>query len=93
MKASKRTAKPLLAAQYQAEARRLAGGASNIERQFLSVSLAKGKDLEPAGRIAGARAWSFSASNRVASDGGFFCLYVVQDDQTPKSTASPPKKY
>jgi hypothetical protein len=56
MKASKRTVKPSLAAQYQAEARRLAGGASDIERQFLSVSLAKGKDLEPAGRIAGARA-------------------------------------
>jgi hypothetical protein len=55
MKASKRTAKPLLAAQYQAEARRLAGGVSSIERQFLSVSLAKGKDFEPTGRMAGAR--------------------------------------
>ncbi|WP_447767327.1 hypothetical protein [Pseudomonas kilonensis] len=55
MKASKRTPKPLLAAQYQAEARRLAGCATTIERQFLSVSLAKGKELEPVGRMAGAR--------------------------------------
>lgn len=56
MKAAKRTPKPLLAAKYEAEARRLAGGASSIERQFLSVSLAKGKELEPTGRLAGARA-------------------------------------
>ncbi|WLH01309.1 hypothetical protein [Pseudomonas beijingensis] len=55
MKTSKRTPKPLLAAQYQAEARRLAGCATSIERQFLSVSLAKGKELEPVGRMAGAR--------------------------------------
>ena len=55
MKASKRTSKPLLAAQYQVEARRLAGCATTIERQFLSVSLAKGKELEPVGRMASAR--------------------------------------
>jgi hypothetical protein len=54
MKASKRTPKPSLATQYQAEARRLAGCATTIERQFLSVSLAKGKELEPVGRMAGA---------------------------------------
>lgn len=56
MKASKRPPKPLLAAQYQAEARRLAGCATDVERQFLSVSLAKGKELEPVGRLAGAKA-------------------------------------
>lgn len=56
MKASKRTAKPLLAAQYLAEARRLAGSASTIERQFLTASLAKGKELEPTGRVAGVEA-------------------------------------
>ncbi|QBZ87178.1 hypothetical protein EPZ47_00095 [Pseudomonas viciae] len=47
MKTSKPTPKPLLAAQYQVEARRLAGCATSIERQFLSVSLDKGKQLEP----------------------------------------------
>lgn len=56
MKASKRTPKPLLAAQYEAEARRLAGCATIMERRFLSVSLAKGKELEPVGRMAGAKA-------------------------------------
>jgi hypothetical protein len=56
MKTSKRTPKPLLAAQYQAEARRLAGSATDVERQFLAVSLAKGKEGEPVGRMAGARA-------------------------------------
>ncbi|SFW78937.1 hypothetical protein EDB98_11596 [Pseudomonas fluorescens] len=55
MKTSKRTPKPLLAARYQAEARRLAGCPSSIERQFLSVSLAKGKELEPVGRMAGVK--------------------------------------
>lgn len=55
MKTSKPTPKPLLAAQYQAEARRLAGCATSIERQFLSVSLDKGKQLEPVGRMAGVR--------------------------------------
>lgn len=55
MKASKRTPKPLLVAQYEAEARRLAGCATSIERRFLSISLAKGKELEPVGRLAGVR--------------------------------------
>ncbi|UZE23850.1 hypothetical protein LOY67_00095 [Pseudomonas sp. B21-056] len=56
MKASKRPPKPSLAAQYEAEACRLAGSATSMERQFLSVSLAKGKELEPIGRMAGAKA-------------------------------------
>ncbi|TWC12543.1 hypothetical protein FBY06_10948 [Pseudomonas sp. SJZ085] len=56
MKPSKRTPKPLLAAQYEADARRLAGCATRMERHFLSVSLAKGKELEPIGRMAGSKA-------------------------------------
>ncbi|WP_434136909.1 hypothetical protein JQR88_25420 (plasmid) [Pseudomonas luteola] len=55
MKHSKDIAKSLLAAQLQAEARRLAGSITSIERKFLAVSLAKGKELEPDGRLAGAR--------------------------------------
>lgn len=56
MKAAKRTPKLSLAAQYEAEARRLAGCATRMERHFLSVSLAKGKELEPIGRMAGSKA-------------------------------------
>lgn len=53
MKSSKRQPKTLIVAQYEAEARRLAGGISENERRFLRVALEKGKELEPAGRLAG----------------------------------------
>lgn len=53
MKPSARTTKPFVVAQIQADARRVAGTSSSLERQFLNVSLAKGKELEPAGRLAG----------------------------------------
>lgn len=41
-------------AEYEAEARRLAGDMTENERRFLSVGLDKGKELEPIGRLAGA---------------------------------------
>ncbi|WP_370602004.1 hypothetical protein [Pseudomonas nitroreducens] len=56
MKPTKRQPKPLLIAQFQAEARRLAGGATENERRFIKVGLAKGKELEPVGRLAGVSA-------------------------------------
>lgn len=49
MKTPKGNSKQSLAAQYEAEARRLAGCESIAERRFLSVSLEKGKALEPVG--------------------------------------------
>lgn len=53
MKPSARITKPLVVAQIQADARRVAGTPSSLERRFLNVSLSKGKELEPAGRLAG----------------------------------------
>ncbi|WP_197471087.1 hypothetical protein [Azotobacter vinelandii] len=53
MKPSKRQAKPLIVAQFEAEARRLAGDVSQNQRRFLRVGLAKGKEMEPVGRLAG----------------------------------------
>ena len=53
MKPSKQTPKPLLAAQFEAQARRLAGDASDVERRFLVVSLARGKEMAPTGQISG----------------------------------------
>jgi len=49
VKTSKGNSKQSLAAQYEAEARRLAGYESSTERRFLSMSLEKGKELEPIG--------------------------------------------
>jgi hypothetical protein len=40
-------------AQFEAEARRLAGQVSENQRRFLKVGLSKGKTLEPLGRLAG----------------------------------------
>ncbi|MCY1562496.1 hypothetical protein D9M68_999020 [compost metagenome] len=40
-------------AQFEAEARRLAGQVSENQRRFLKVGLSKGKALEPLGRLAG----------------------------------------
>lgn len=51
VKTFKSNPKQLLAAKYQAEARRLAGYESSAERQFLIVSLDKGKELEPVGSM------------------------------------------
>jgi len=61
MTAAKRQTKPLIAtfdavAQFEAEARRLAGRVSENQLRFLKVAKAKGKDMEPVGRMAGARA-------------------------------------
>ncbi|SED57002.1 hypothetical protein [Pseudomonas anguilliseptica] len=61
MIATKRQAKPLIAkldtiAQFEAEARRLAGRVSENQLRFLKVAKAKGKEMEPTGRMAGARA-------------------------------------
>lgn len=53
MKPIARITKSLVIAQIQAESRRAAGPPSSLERRLLSVSLAKGKELEPAGRLAG----------------------------------------
>lgn len=60
MIATKRQAKPLIAkldaiAQFEAEARRLAGRVSENQLRFLKVAKAKGKEMEPVGRMAGAR--------------------------------------
>lgn len=53
---SKRKSKtrPELIAEFEAEARRLGGGASENEQRFLEVATTKGKDLEPTGLLAGA---------------------------------------
>ncbi|MCO6057958.1 hypothetical protein NG726_14925 [Pseudomonas sp. MOB-449] len=56
MKHSTGQAKPLIVAQFEAEARRLAGSVSANQRRFLSVGLSKGKESEPVGRLAGTRA-------------------------------------
>ena len=61
MTAAKRQTKPLIAtldtvAQFEAEARRLAGRVSENQVRFLKVAKAKGKEMEPVGRLAGARA-------------------------------------
>ncbi|MED5493291.1 MAG: hypothetical protein VYD45_14385 [Pseudomonadota bacterium] len=49
-------AKPLLVAKFKAEARIRAGGVSENQRRFVTVALERGKELEPAGRLAGVRA-------------------------------------
>ncbi|MDY0836528.1 hypothetical protein [Pseudomonas sp. SED1] len=60
MKTSKGNPKQSLAAQYQAEARSLAGSEISAERQFLSVSLDKGKELEPVGSMTSVRRLHFA---------------------------------
>jgi hypothetical protein len=55
MKANKPKAKPLLIAQFHEEALRLAGAMSDNQRRFLRVGIARGKELEPGGLIAGSR--------------------------------------
>ena len=57
---TKRQTKPLITldavAHVEAEARRLAGRVSENQLRFLKVAKAKGKEMEPVGRMAGARA-------------------------------------
>lgn len=40
-------------AEFESEARRLAGVATEMERRFIAVGLERGKELEPVGRLAG----------------------------------------
>lgn len=40
-------------AEFEAEARRLAGEVTEMERRFIAVGLERGKELEPVGRLAG----------------------------------------
>lgn len=40
-------------AEFEADARRLAGEVTEMERRFISVGLERGKELEPVGRLAG----------------------------------------
>ncbi|HEK1826533.1 TPA: hypothetical protein SMR77_004866 [Pseudomonas aeruginosa] len=60
MTATKRQIKPLnqpdAGANFEAEARFLAGWVSENQLRFLKVAKAKGKEMEPVGRMAGARA-------------------------------------
>ncbi len=56
MKAAHHTAKALLIAQFEEDARRLAGDISSNQRRLLKVGLEKGKVLEPVGRLAGPEA-------------------------------------
>lgn len=59
MTATKRQIKPLIKpdafAHFEAEAQRLAGRVSENQLRFLKVAKAKGKEMEPVGRMAGAR--------------------------------------
>ena len=66
MPLSRRQSMKLIEARIKAEARKLAGSATDIERRFLSVGLEKGKDLEPSGRLAG----SCRNLNASSSDSG-----------------------
>jgi len=52
----KRKARLLLIVQYHAEALRPAGNISANQQRFLDVAASHGKDLEPAGLLAGKRA-------------------------------------
>ncbi|HHG4506600.1 hypothetical protein OFL57_00435 [Pseudomonas aeruginosa] len=60
MTANKRQIKPLIKpdafAHFEVEAHRLAGHMSANQLRFLKVAKAKGKKMEPVGRMAGARA-------------------------------------
>lgn len=42
-----------LIAEFEAEARRLAGGASENERRWIAVALSRGQTMEPVGVLAG----------------------------------------
>ena len=49
-------AKPLQVAEYIADAKRLGGSTSANQRRFMKAAVLKGKDMEPVGVMAGARA-------------------------------------
>lgn len=53
MKRNKQKAKPLLIAEYHAEALRLAGNVSASQHRFFKVAAMYGKELEPDGMLAG----------------------------------------
>jgi len=55
MKRKKQKAKPLMIAEYHAEALRLAGSVSTSQHRFFKVAAMYGKDLEPDGLLAGSR--------------------------------------
>jgi len=55
MKRKKPKAKPLMIAEYHAEALRLAGNVSASQHRFFKVAAMYGKELEPDGLLAGAR--------------------------------------
>ncbi|CAH0246358.1 hypothetical protein [Pseudomonas mediterranea] len=55
MKIEKRKAKLISAAECHAEARRSVSGVSTTQIRFLKVAAACGKEMEPAGVLAGTR--------------------------------------
>lgn len=55
MMSKKRRAKLLLIAELHTEVRRLAGSLSANQRRIIEVAIARGKELEPSGLLAGGR--------------------------------------
>ena len=55
MSPKKRKSKLLHVVEFHAEARRLAGNLSANQRRFIEVAIARGKELEPGGWLAGGR--------------------------------------
>jgi hypothetical protein len=55
MNPKKRKAKLLVIYEFHVEALRLAGNVSANQQRFLEVGAARGKELEPAGLLAGVR--------------------------------------
>lgn len=53
MKKPKHEAKPIRAARYQAEARATLAQRADNPSRFLDLALAKGREFEPIGRLAG----------------------------------------
>lgn len=56
MKLKKDAAKPLMVAQFTAEAVRLAGAVSSNQRRFLKAAASRGRTMEPVGPLAGVKA-------------------------------------
>lgn len=56
MKLKKRNAKPLMVAKFTAEATRRGGAVTANQRRFFSVAISSGKEMEPVGVMAGAKA-------------------------------------
>ncbi|MFT6464753.1 hypothetical protein [Halopseudomonas sp.] len=53
MKQKKQNSKPLMAAQFKAEARMMLANRSVKQSRFIEIAIAKGRELEPVGRMAG----------------------------------------